>query len=974
MELTREQHFAATNIDTSLAVIAGAGTGKTRVLIERCKNIANESTDNLNSLLAITFTEKAATELKARLYTALPNNIKQNIGSAWIGTFHSFYAKVLNHYNFGGMRVVSESKNALLTKHIAENAIASELEIGNENAFLLLDDLGWYSTAQLVEQLLSFRWHANHVINPSLFCNDKSPDTALKMTNGTASIFERANAEFEKQLKENGETDFQQLEIDTLNLLKNTDILDDCHKRFKNILVDECQDTNDIQIEIISKLFSPMKNTLFVVGDPKQAIYGFRGSNPNGFLKLIDIVKNNGGKNINLSTNFRSTSHVIDFVNTVASGLEIDDNYVPLKANTCHSQPQIGIKKIPVKVDSKKIDDIRLKEAEQIAKAVSKFIANGTKPNEIAVLFRALSSAHIYQKALKEFGIPSKLTGGKIFLEQAEIMDILSFLKWCAYNDEQSEIAILRSSFIGISDEDLLLRNYFENKMYLKLKQLKSISKNIMPIDLIEKLLQITGYKRILAETDLSGARLGNVEHLMEIARKLPFPPTLKDLLDAVDKLKDRNIRFGDAPTSFSNKSVSLMSVHASKGLEWDVVILPDLARISLSKSAAWKFVLDKGIAFKPSVDGKRQSNEFYDELVEHEKEGEFAEEKRLIYVALTRAKKGVLIPQIVKDKQTGVWEKLLNPFIKDSCEFETSNSEQIIQNIEIPNDKFEQINFSPSFLTVSQLESFERCPREFLMRYVKGVEDQPKKESSKIPAHIKGRIIHSYIDKICQGMSNAKSIETACLEEGLTVTESMRNDSLSVQHNIGKLLHNVDLSSGYHELPFLWNFENTTISGTIDWLCPELKERSKSFMNVIPAKAGIHKPIKNLDPCHCRDDSKKAIKQSTSSENDKQQIYQIIDFKTDNIRASEVSKRAENYELQLRIYALAAEKSGMNVSNTKLLFVTPGKTVEQVFNEKQREETKSKLSKIIKAIANREFEKTKNVNCKKCPFFSKCT
>ncbi|MBI4212592.1 MAG: UvrD-helicase domain-containing protein, partial [Deltaproteobacteria bacterium] len=244
MELTESQLEAASSIDQSVAVIAAAGSGKTSVLVERCLR-AIQAGVPFEKLLIITFTEKAAGELKHRLSQHLPQALKTSLTDAWIGTFHAFCTRILSrhasllHIN-PQFRILDEGAGRLLTHQAAQTTFLSLLETGNEHAALLVEALEFRNVIGLLEDLMAFRWHSQQLFSHGTL---GSPEDQPLLT-AVTHCFTKACDELQRYFHDAGQLDFQALETMTLHLFtSHPDILHMYQERFRHLFVDEYQDT-----------------------------------------------------------------------------------------------------------------------------------------------------------------------------------------------------------------------------------------------------------------------------------------------------------------------------------------------------------------------------------------------------------------------------------------------------------------------------------------------------------------------------------------------------------------------------------------------------------------------------------------------------------------------------------------------------------------------------------------------------------
>lgn len=655
MELTKNQIKAVKDKSKFLAITAGAGSGKTSVLIERIDHILTNKLAKLDEILAITFTEKAASELKERLLKKIDDDLA--VISAYIGTFHSFCAKILREHApiidiDPDFAIVEEYTAGILRRKAVKSTLLWLLKNQDKDAERMVDELDFKNSVALLEELLEYRWHAEQISNVKFQmskegqrANDKREDELR------ASVFKCFKKVADKYDAEKGiDLDFQDLEIFAIKLLENSEIRKRYQKRFKYILVDEFQDINDTQAKLISLLHNKDGGSLTIVGDQKQSIYRFRGANVHQFEKAIKDSKNT----VELSENFRSTPKIITFVN------ETFPEFAPLVADSKDNTESITI----LNLNTTEEDNIETRRKAE-ATAIADIIPN--LKGKTALLFYSLSNYQIYSRAFAERGILHLVHGGKGFLEKEEILDILNALRIA--NDPNDIIALLglaRSEYIGLTDDELYLLTNGCGKDQTKLYEAISNDPKGSILKKLEKDILHLGISEIIRS--IAGDKINdNIEKLchMALASEEREKITLKDFIDYLMELRDKNGRIGEFPSSDSD-SVLLMTIHQSKGLEFDNVVVADLSRQMNYEGGQWCFVRgeDGGIAFKlrpeDNPDAESVETPYYEELSAKDKTEDAAEKNRLLYVAMTRAKKNLILPLHPNANRTGAWHKHL--------------------------------------------------------------------------------------------------------------------------------------------------------------------------------------------------------------------------------------------------------------------------------------------------------------------------
>lgn len=584
MTLNDKQLEAVEHKDGPCLVLAGAGSGKTKVLTQRIINLIDSGVSPYN-ILAITFTNKAAKEMRNRV----ENELGSITDSIFIGTFHSFGLRILRE-NYIDIGYTSN-----ITILDTDDAKAIVKRILKENGY----DPAKYEIRTIINKISSAK-------------NDGiSPDEYTKLfLNDLDIVIGLVYKEYTKLLKDNNSVDFDDLLLKPVELLKkNKIILEKYQERFKYILVDEYQDTNSIQYELCKLLASKYKN-IFVVGDANQSIYSFRNADYRNILNFEKDYKN--AKVILLEENYRSTNNILKAANSV-----IKNNSEGKKLNLWSS-----------KRDGELIDYIRcedeIKEANFVINKIKDLVSNGYKYSDIAVLYRTNAQSRVVEDAFVRNNIPHNIIGSYYFYNRKEIKDLIAYLK-LIYNpcDSVSLERIINVSKRGIGAKSIenLRKKATENnismfdaidsgkelefkKMILKLQEF-SLNANLS--DLIEEILSTTGL-RMEYEINKSLENEAKVENLNEFKTvALMFEESgiydLQTFLENIALVSDRGQYNNDGD------EVSIMTLHSAKGLEFNVVFLLGME------------------------EGLFPHNRSFNSLSNLE------EERRLCYVGITRAK-----------------------------------------------------------------------------------------------------------------------------------------------------------------------------------------------------------------------------------------------------------------------------------------------------------------------------------------------
>ncbi len=602
--LNDKQREAASHDKGPVLVIAGAGTGKTRVLTHRIAYLIKTGKAHPREILSITFTNKAANEMKERIGQL----IDYNIDRMWIGTFHSICVRVLRK----NIEKIGYDKNFVIydtddQKLLVKDCI-KEMDL----------DVKKYNVNAIRSRISNLK---NSRISPDKFINDNYTDFYLRNVGELYSLYE-------KKMKISNALDFDDLLIKTLSLFENNkDVLLDYQDRFKYVLVDEYQDTNRVQyllVRMIGKKNNGESN-VFVVGDEDQSIYGWRGADIHNILDFEKDFK--GAKVIKLEQNYRSTDIILNAANSVIK------NNSQRKGKNLWTDFEEGELIRVIEVDNEK------EEAFMIASSILKEIKNDLSYSNMAILYRTNSQSRALEERLIREGIRYKIVGGLKFYGRKEIKDIIAYLM--LVQNPKDNISFRRiinvprrkigkktidtiQTYANNNELSLFEAAYEVRQMELTSSAVKSVEKFISIIELLmvkkdamslsefmQAIYEDTGYKAMLESEDtIEGrSRVENVNEFFSAAvdfEERYEQNTLEDFLAHISLLSDV-----DKTDEKANDCVTLLTVHSAKGLEYDVVFIAGL------EEKMFPIIRD---------------NDGDDEDIE--------EERRLFYVAVTRAKK----------------------------------------------------------------------------------------------------------------------------------------------------------------------------------------------------------------------------------------------------------------------------------------------------------------------------------------------
>lgn len=654
--LNDKQAEAVQHTKGPLLVLAGAGSGKTRVLTTSIANlIENEGVDPRN-ILAITFTNKAANEMKDRVATLL----NMDVSHLWIGTFHSICARILR------MNIEKIGYSSNFTIYDTNDQRTLIKEIINDLGYK--DDISVRDAQNLISSL------KNKSISPSEFLKI---DGYYRNQNEYYEIYRL----YEKRKKEYNSLDFDDLIEKVLELFKkDKQVLEYYQKKFEYVFVDEYQDTNAGQYELI-KYFGGYHNNVIVVGDADQSIYSFRGADISNILNFERDFED--AKVIKLEQNYRSTSNILNTANSLIEN-NIERKYKNLWTSNGNGDEVIY-----------KNNSVESEESKFVVDEIKSLVNSDYSYNDIAILYRTNAQSRSFEETLMKNLIDYKVIGGLKFYDRKEIKDLVSYLKIIVNpKDDVALKRIINEPKRGIgqksveqmsriaSENDIAMLELITNPSYDQLltdrlkklaykfyNPLQEIFENALKYtitDLINEVLDKSGYLKSL-EASYSvedRARIDNINEFISAASEYEEnnpDDTIYDYLENLSLISDLE------KTEDKDDSVVLMTMHAAKGLEFPVVFVVGL---------------DDGL-----FPGKRSIDE-----------GNIEEERRLFYVAITRAREKLYLTSSEVRRAYG------QPIYYKTSRF----IDEIRENIkELENKSFASFNS----------RSFERASNEDYMR-----------------------------------------------------------------------------------------------------------------------------------------------------------------------------------------------------------------------------------------------------------------
>lgn len=1000
--LNEIQREAVNTINTNLSLRAGAGTGKTKVLTERFLNILEKGNltkgREFDEVLAITFTNKAADEMRGRILKELSlrkdeekfKNLYKYFSKANIYTIHGFCTNIIKENPLiaevdPNFEVSDERMSNILLRESVDIVLKNEIEnkdlieflqkredinllsLTSDLSFLYKDirnngykieDLKKYHkeyTESLEEgdftkllkllqeyesvvsgnkfkKLIKSAEYIEFLNNPNLeylqtildsLGTGKSPEQEklreeineeiLSLNQGLElviekyydlvfNLLEKIEKTYIGKKKENSLLDYSDLQFIALDIIKKVEKYD-----YKYIMIDEFQDTDRLQVKIFTYLsnLSGKKANIFVVGDPKQSIYGFRGSNLDEYYEFTNKIKSSKGQELVMSKNYRSSPSLIEGFNEIFKNL-LKKDYDSLESSTKFDKE--NILKVEVIKDSRtedEIEDKKKKEAVFVANRVLDLIDSGENPSEIAILFRRKAYINLFEEELLKLNIKVNNTS-QDFIGKREIKDILIFLKAISNKrDFLSFLSYLRSPIVGLNDNSIVIlarffnrKEYFIEEKYLKLldeKEEELFKEGFDKLLKIKKLKPLLSLKDFIKESikisnyyEIAGMLYGisaskNLDKLLNLAEDFEEKIS-SNLFEFIEYLKESEINVEE-----EDDAVNLLTIHKSKGLEFDNVIIAEMDNSFNTKSKNNFFEYsDLGLGFK-----FKDINAKYNLISRKKGKKSLEEETRMFYVAMTRAKKRLILSLVNieenKNYNNTYYDLFLKSEFKDidevkvnirnssginkillSDEFidteENFNKNSIVKNNYI--NKIKKVRYYSATSYMAFKRSKEEYFRKFILEEDIVSTNNYSVESKILDPIIRGNIVHLYAEL------NPKNIDEF-------IRNSLRN------YGVLESSENINLLKE--------QFKNYELS-----LKEEVLGREVEFY--YPVSNGIIHGI---------------IDQIRKNGSD----ISIIDFKTSYNGTKELR---EYYYPQLQIYTRAFEKiSGEKVKEAKLLFLS---------------------------------------------------
>jgi ATP-dependent exoDNAse (exonuclease V) beta subunit len=1012
-----------------VCVVAGPGSGKTRVLVDRFRWLVTEKRVPVRRILAITFTEKAAANMKRRLAEALSPQVVER---ASISTIHAFCARLLRENAVEAavdpeFRVLDAWEADFELRRAIEDALNREHRDRPERVREFLRHFGSYDVPgalyslfhalraagvtveearrtsarpdpaalrreiddlrRRIEAMPTTGWRLEqrqalqHALDQDPFAlqvnlarlKSGSPqrETLKRLRDElvpaclAAELLERRRRErewfldalalaarlYRESKRDAGALDFADLEEGAIRLLEAHGPR--LRSAFSFILMDEFQDTNPLQARLVELLRG--RGNFFAVGDINQSIYGFRHADPTVFRDFREQTRESGGHVVEMVENFRSRPEILRAAQRIVAGAEgvEPQNLAAGKNFPPPSGPCVEV----LTVQDPGSDEPAGREARHVAARIRALVAGGEFGyGEIAVLLRSSALVRVFEKTLREQGVPVEVTEGRGFFDAGEVNDLLAFLRAMANpRDEISLATVLRSPLAGVSDDTLVrlkaahgaLIEGVEKEVELAgfrnlFRRLRS-EQDATPIDrLLVRVLGETGYEAWLWEQPGGAHRVANVRKLLALARRFQAAGlvTLSSFLDRVEGLRREEAREADArPPEQSSDAVQVMTIHAAKGLEFPAVFVASLGRGSRGDMDPAVFLPDAGVGmrWRDPETGDEHDDAIARSVVEELKRRQKEEENRLLYVAMTRAERLlVLSASFGETVKATHWLPLLQKNLE--LDFKTFDNQprdvergdievrllqtdqepapegpapaaHTVQAAPIPVERPAPGDQSDAAVSATSVALFAQCPRKYyLSRYLgfsgRTREGEDHDEADETDPSVFGREVHALLAGALPGDQASEGARD--LSDRFHASPLGRRASAAAR---------VEREQG-----FLVVLGDRLVSGQIDLWFQEGGETV------------------------------------------------LVDYKTDQVSSDQAAVRAADYGLQLGIYALAIERlAGVPVDRAVLYFLRPDLPVEV---DLDLAAARSTVEELHQAQSRIEFPLNAGPHCRRCPHF----
>jgi ATP-dependent exoDNAse (exonuclease V) beta subunit len=1007
-------------------VVAGPGSGKTTVLVEYFQRLVEAGVDPLR-ILAITFTEKAAGNMRAKLSKAFEERsaIRAALERAWVSTVHGFCARLLRENAvFAGIdpefqvgdereswRMQQESISAAMDSLFAqrpedlraliralssiefEEAVLSAYD-AMRGAGVRIEELASFpppsgvTSADIARTLAALRGASFFGWNPSQreqcesamesaerIASAATPREALegiaafscnlqkcKRGNGAydllkelksqvdearyalitehyapqrallLEILRRFDREYRDRKRTAGVLDFSDLEECTVRLLEESpETRARVQAQFEHVLMDEFQDTNGQQARLLRLVRAPGR--FYAVGDINQSIFGFRHAEPQGFAGYRDEVERAGGRLVELADNFRSREEVLRAVEKVTTGRAgIVDRRLIAGRKFDDERPEC--------VEVMYVAPGETEEAQWVARRTLEILREEPRFSfhDVAVLVRNTEVLGAFTTAFEAAGIPYVVNRGRGFYDTREVNDLTQLLRMIANpRDEVALAAVLRSPLVGASDEDLLLLRIAAEKGNLGEELMRS---EALPPDLARFRARLQEWRRrrewvtfdrlLLAAMDdcgyrpESGARgEANIEKFLAQARDAASRMSLDEFVEELALVRDANPREPDAPPEDSANAVQLMTAHSAKGLEFPIVFVASMHKGIENTPPVVAFSPRIGLGARWRMPGVREDKDdlFQHAIRQERKQRELEESHRLLYVAMTRAEEHLYMS--FSGQRPNNWAKVI--------------VEAFGLDLETPRDEL---------VDGVRVRIIDR-----------GTEPGPRIETADEAAPVEIIAGPAVSEQYDSGATvTALGAFSICPRKywltGQGIDAAPRGNGASKE-----------IGTEVHEL----------LAGTLAKGSPEAERLADVFRRSPLGKrvAAAPKVEREFDFAMAIEDI--VVRGQIDLWFEENGELTIVDYKTDAVSGPEAHQRARDYELQVRLYAMAVERvTGRAPDRAWLHFLRPDKAVAVDLSPSLLESPEQLVREFKEAQDTGEFPMRVGKQCERCAFYKR--
>ncbi len=960
--LNSEQLEAVMHTQGPLMIIAGAGTGKTTVITQRIAWLIEQGRAKPEEILALTFTEKAATEMEERIDQLLP------IGyvDMWISTFHAFCERILREHALDigiphDFNLLDEIDTYLLIRKNIDKFSLDYYRPKSDPVRFIRALLAHFSRIKdemiSPEQYLSFTKDAqmNIDIDKSIACEGQEAQLQeITRVNELASAYHT----YQQILLENNSLDFADLIFYTIELFqKRPKILQKYIKQFKYILVDEFQDTNTAQYELV-KLLVNEQNNITVVGDDDQSIYKFRGASLSNILNFTQDFQN--AKRIVLNQNYRSSNKVLDHAYSL-----IQHN----NPNRLEHKEQINKQLLPNTGIDGKVEHIHVESLQdELSAVVSKIIElqkeNNCRWSDFAILVRANSHAEPFIEIMDQLCMPYKFLALSGLYTKPVILDCLAWMRVIDLPYASPALyRILNHPALGISENDIsklaleskkkglslfeildrtdgLSQNSKDriNELMQTLCELRVHAKQKPASELFVEIVKSTGILGFVAQMDDKNQIDENhyLQQFFERIKKFEYSnddKTLKNFLIEFEHERSSGESGAlGADSSDGPDVVQVMTVHASKGLEFRFVFLVNMVeqRFPSQRKADPIEVPDGLIKIKTSVDR--------DEHIE--------EERRLFYVAMTRAKEHLYLYSA--DDYGGLRKRKLSRFLEElNIEKTKHMSSNIVSNSIKPviNDAKYEYKL-PKNISFTQITAFSNCPLQYKYAHILRIPVFGRYQMSF------GKSMHNTLEQFTKEYIDFQSVEQVSMFENVKQCQT---------------------------LPSLAKMIELYESSWIDEWYPDSQIREEYFKKGKDILNEYYRIIEKTNPHIAFLEKNFTLKISDASMKGRidridkiSDEYEIIDYKTGNPK----DKLGWDEKKQLILYTMACEQCfdpGLKIKKCTYHYFENNSFISFEPTNKDKQKLIDEILESVEKIKNSDFNATPGFHCQFCDFKDIC-